>query len=188
MPSICCRSSEPKWTRPRRTSAAGWRFRRSGPRSKIADSAGLILRQFGLVGRFAGNWPRAALMAACTSRPAASTSRSRSNCRTIFVLPSWLVDVIWLTPAMRPNMRSSGVATEDAIVSGLAPGRSENTMMTGYSTSGSGATGIWRISHRASQQQRDRQQRSRNRALDEWGRDVHGLVPGLRSWDGSAYG
>ena len=26
-------------------------------------------------------------------------------------------------PAMRPNWRSSGVATEDAMVSGLAPGR-----------------------------------------------------------------
>ena len=28
----------------------------------------------------AGNWPRAALMAACTSRAAASMSRFRSNC------------------------------------------------------------------------------------------------------------
>ena len=28
-----------------------------------------------------------------------------------------------MTPAMRPNCRSSGVATDDAIVSGLAPGR-----------------------------------------------------------------
>ena len=28
-----------------------------------------------------------------------------------------------VTPAMRPNMRSSGVATEEAMVSGLAPGR-----------------------------------------------------------------
>ncbi len=45
-------------------------------------------------------------------------------------------------PAMRPNMRSSGVATEEAIVSGLAPGRLVNTMMTGYSTSGRGATGM----------------------------------------------
>ena len=35
-----------------------------------ATSAGLTLRQVGLVGRFAGNWPRAALMAACTSRAA----------------------------------------------------------------------------------------------------------------------
>src|SRR5690349_2476636 len=55
--------------------------------------------------------------------------------------PSWLVDVIWLTPAMRPNCRSSGVATDEAIVSGLAPGSPALTLITGYSTCGIGATG-----------------------------------------------
>ena len=49
--------------------------------------------------------------------------RFRSNCKTMFVEPSWLIEVIWLMPAMRPNMRSSGVATAEAMVSGLAPGR-----------------------------------------------------------------
>jgi len=44
-------------------------------------------------------------------------------------------------PAMRPNWRSSGVATADAIVSGLAPGRLAPTPMVGKSTCGSGATG-----------------------------------------------
>ncbi len=44
-------------------------------------------------------------------------------------------------PAMRPNMRSSGVATAVAIVSGLAPGRAAETVIVGYSTSGSVATG-----------------------------------------------
>ena len=34
-----------------------------------------------------------------------------------------LIEVISVTPAMRPNCRSSGVATAEAIVSGLAPGR-----------------------------------------------------------------
>jgi hypothetical protein len=57
------------------------------------------------------------------------------------VEPSWLVDVIWLTPAMRPNCRSSGVATDDAMVSGLAPGKPAFTLITGYSTCGIGATG-----------------------------------------------
>jgi hypothetical protein len=75
-----------------------------------------------LFGRFGGSWLRAALMAACTSRAAASMLRSRSNCSTIVVAPSRLVDVISVTPAMRANWRSSGVATEEAIVSGLAPG------------------------------------------------------------------
>src|SRR5690348_7026728 len=42
---------------------------------------------------------------------------------------------------MRPNWRSSGVATAEAIVSGLAPGSPALTEMVGNSTSGSGATG-----------------------------------------------
>ncbi len=44
-------------------------------------------------------------------------------------------------PAMRPNWRSSGVATAEAMVSGLAPGSPAPTEMTGNSTCGSGATG-----------------------------------------------
>ena len=42
---------------------------------------------------------------------------------------------------MRLNCRSSGVATAEAMVSGLAPGRFANTLMVGKSTCGSGATG-----------------------------------------------
>ena len=57
------------------------------------------------------------------------------------VLPSELLEVISLTPAMRPSERSSGVATDDAIVSGEAPGSDALTMITGKSTCGSGATG-----------------------------------------------
>src|SRR3954469_12624184 len=80
-------------------------------------------------------------MAACTSRAAALMSRFRSNCNVMLVLPSWLVETIWLTLAMRLNWRSSGVATADAMVSGLAPGRLAYTLMVGKSTCGSGATG-----------------------------------------------
>jgi hypothetical protein len=47
----------------------------------------------------------------------------QSNCSVMLVPPSVLVDVISVTAAMRPNWRSSGVATDDAMVSGLAPGR-----------------------------------------------------------------
>src|SRR5690348_734569 len=103
-------------------------------RIMIGASAGLTLRQFGRVGRFAGNCPSAALIDACTSRAAASMLRERSNCRVMLVEPNWLVEVIWLTPAMRPNCRSRGVATEEAMVSGLAPGRPAFTLITGYST------------------------------------------------------
>src|SRR4051794_40590103 len=44
-------------------------------------------------------------------------------------------------PAIRPNRRSKGVATEDAIVSGLAPGKPPVTEIVGKSTRGSGETG-----------------------------------------------
>src|SRR5580698_7837741 len=80
-------------------------------------------------------------MAACTSRAAASMSRSRANCRVTLVDPSELDEVISVTAAILPNWRSSGVATEDAMVAGLAPGKLALTEMVGNSTSGSGETG-----------------------------------------------
>src|SRR5690242_12732678 len=104
-------------------------------------SDGLFFRYPGLLGRFAGSWPRAALMAACTSRAAASIFRSRSNCIVICKEPVLLLDVISEIPAMRPKLRSSGVVTAEAIVSGLAPVRPTFTLMVGYSTWGRGATG-----------------------------------------------
>src|SRR5215468_5103868 len=55
--------------------------------------------------------------------------------------PSVLVEVISVIPAMRPNWRSRGVAMEEAIVSGLAPGNEPETLMVGKSTCGSGDTG-----------------------------------------------
>ena len=83
-------------------------------------------------------------MAACTSRAAALTSRSRSNCKVIDVVPNVLLDVISVTPAIRLRLRSSGVATADAMVSGLAPGRLAPTLIVGKSTCGSGDTGSWK--------------------------------------------
>src|ERR1700756_2738063 len=56
-------------------------------------------------------------------------------------LPSPLVEVIESTPAIAENSRSSGVATEDAIVSGLAPGSVVVTAIVGKSTCGRAATG-----------------------------------------------
>jgi hypothetical protein len=90
---------------------------------------------------FAGSWPRAALIAACTSRAAASICRSRSNCSVMFVEPCVDDEVISVTPAMRPNWRSSGVATDEAMVSGDAPGSPALTLIVGNSTCGSGDTG-----------------------------------------------
>src|ERR1035438_7872774 len=80
-------------------------------------------------------------MAACTSRAAASILRSRSNWRVMLVDPKELEEVISVTPAMRPNCRSRGVATDEAMVSGLAPGRFADTWMVGNSTWGRGDTG-----------------------------------------------
>ena len=57
------------------------------------------------------------------------------------VLPSDDEEVSSLTPAIAPRARSSGVATVDAMVSGLAPGSEAETEMVGKSTCGSGATG-----------------------------------------------
>src|ERR1017187_5990992 len=80
-------------------------------------------------------------MAACTSRAAASMLRFRSNCRVILVDPRLLDEVISVTDAMRGNWRSSGVATDEAMVSGLAPGKPACTEIVGKSTCGRGDTG-----------------------------------------------
>ena len=107
----------------------------------IGESAGFTLRKVGGLGRFAGSWPLEALMAACTSSAAPSIGRLRSNCSVICDEPMPLVEVICARPAMSENCRSSGCATFDAIVSGLAPGRLAETWIVGKSTCGSGATG-----------------------------------------------
>ena len=62
----------------------------------------------------------------------------------MLVEPSVLVLVMSVRPAMRPKRRSRGAAIEAAIVSGLAPGSCAVTMMVGYSTRGSAATGSWK--------------------------------------------
>ena len=58
-----------------------------------------------------------------TSCAAESMSRLKSNCSVMLVLPWLFVELIDVTPAMVENCFSRGVATDDAIVSGLAPGR-----------------------------------------------------------------
>src|SRR5690606_14928239 len=88
-----------------------------------------------------GSRLREALMAACTSRAAPLISRSRSNWMMIRVEPWLLRLLIWLTPAILPRDLSSGVATLEAMISGLAPGRLACTVITGKSILGSGETG-----------------------------------------------
>src|SRR5258706_16047882 len=91
-------------------------------RISTGASPGLALRNRGGFGRPAGRSLPAALIAARTSRAAASTLRERSNCTTIEVVPRDEVDVISVTAAMVPSRRSRGAATDEAIVAGSAPG------------------------------------------------------------------
>src|SRR5215468_9542018 len=104
-------------------------------------SAGLTLRNDGGVGMPGGNRGAACVIMACTSCAAASILRLRSNWSVIEVDPRALVDVIVVTPAMVENWRSRGVATADAMVSGLAPGRLADTRIVGNSTLGRSLTG-----------------------------------------------
>ena len=59
----------------------------------------------------------------------------------ICVFPSTLVDVIESIPAIVENCFSRGVATAEAIVSGLAPGSETETCIVGKSTFGKSLTG-----------------------------------------------
>src|ERR1700689_3231502 len=54
-------------------------------------------------------------------------------------------------PTIRPSCRSSGVATEDAMISGLAPGKLAEIEIVGKSTCGSAETGnCWKATAPAS--------------------------------------
>src|SRR5262245_12446741 len=85
-------------------------------------SAGLTLLYTGGVGRSFGKKLDAVLMAAWTCCSATSMLRSRLNWSVTSEAPDELVDVIRLRPGSWPNWRSSGVVTDDAMTSGLAPG------------------------------------------------------------------
>src|ERR1700685_148948 len=70
--------------------------------------------------------------------------RVKLHCSGILVVPRKLADVISVTPAILPNCRSNGVATDEAMISGAAPGRVAATDNVGKSTCGSADTGSTR--------------------------------------------
>src|SRR5512142_545073 len=107
----------------------------------IENSAGFTLRCVGGEGIDDGSERAAAAIADCTSCAAASMLRSSANWIVIDVAPDVDCDVIESTPAIVENCFSSGVATAEAIVSGLAPGRLADTWIVGKSTFGSALTG-----------------------------------------------
>ena len=84
-------------------------------------------------------------MAACTSCSAASMFRSRLNCSVICELPKLETLVICASDGICPNCRSSGVVTDDAIVSGARAGQAAwRRRWSGSRPAGSAATGSWR--------------------------------------------
>src|SRR5215472_13569047 len=100
----------------------------------MGESAGFTFWNEGGVGICGGNCPPAFEMADCTSSAAPSRLRERLNWMVMAVEPKVLVEVIESIPAMVENCFSSGVATDDAMVSGLAPGNEALTCMVGKST------------------------------------------------------
>src|SRR5688500_20369691 len=77
----------------------------------------------------------------CTSCAAASMLRLMLNWSVIWVRPSVLVELMESSPAVVVKFFSRGVATEEAIVSALAPGKLALTVMVGKSTVGRSLTG-----------------------------------------------
>ena len=84
-------------------------------------SAGLTFCRDGGAGICGGSCRAAFAIIACTSWAAASILRLRSNWRVMEVASGLLAELIEVTPAIVANCFSSGSATLDAIVSGLAP-------------------------------------------------------------------
>src|SRR3982750_1228605 len=89
---------------------------------RIGWSFGFVLLNVGWLGRSAGRFPCARLIAACTSVAAASMLLSRLNWSVRLQNPCLLELVINSKPGICMNCRSSGVAIVLATVSGLAPG------------------------------------------------------------------
>src|SRR5581483_4937544 len=110
----------------------------------MGESAGFTFWKVGGVGICGGSWPPAAVIADCTSSAAPSILRLRLNWMVMLVWPSEFVELMLSTPAMVENCFSSGVATEEAIVSGLAPGSDAYTWIVGKSTLGRSLTGRMR--------------------------------------------
>ena len=107
----------------------------------MAKSEGLTFRCVGGLGSDEGSERSAAAMADWTSCAAASMLRSSENWSAIVVWPEVDTEVMESTPAIVENCFSSGVATADAIVSGLAPGSCAWTCIDGKSTLGSALVG-----------------------------------------------
>src|SRR4030095_3000159 len=100
-------------------------------RNRIGWAGGFTFWDDGGDGMPGGSDRAARAIIDCTSWAAESMSRLRSNCSVMLVLPCPLLELIDVTPAMVENCFSRGVATDAAMVDGLAPGRLACTWMVG---------------------------------------------------------
>ncbi len=124
---------------------------------------------------FGGSCRATAEIADCTSRAAPSRSRDRSNCSVTCVEP-WADEELMLSrPAIVENCRSSGVATDEAIVSGEAPGRAAETWIVGKSTFGQVRDRQQPVRHHAEDEQARHHERRHDGPADEELGEVHDL-------------
>ena len=91
----------------------------------------------------------------------------------MLVLPCVLVELTESRPAMVANCFSSGSATADAIVSGLAPGRLACTWMVGKVDRRQVADRQQPIRHHAEHGDAQHDERRRDRPLDEERGEIH---------------
>ncbi len=108
----------------------------------IGASAGFTLRYDGGEVISTGRLREARSSAAWTSTAALSMSRSWSNSSVTCVRPCVEEELITFTSEIVANCFSSGVAIEEAMFSGLAPGRSAVTWIVGVSNLGNAAIGM----------------------------------------------
>src|SRR3954452_6266356 len=91
-------------------------------KNSTGKSAGFTLRKLGGIVISIGNRRCAIVNAVCTSSAAASMLRFRSNWIVITLDPCEEIEDIEETPGTVESWRSMTPATDDAIVSALAPG------------------------------------------------------------------
>src|SRR5580704_6390584 len=93
------------------------------PMKRMGWSAGFTFWTLGGAGRLGGSRRDTAAIADWVSCDAASILRSSTNCMVMLVVPRTLDDDMESRPGTVENCRSRMVATDAAMVSGLAPGR-----------------------------------------------------------------
>ena len=99
--------------------------------------------------------------------------------------PPALVEVIWLSPCISPNCRSSGAVTVVAITSGTGAGIKSDHLDRRIVHLGQSRNRQLGECHNARQQNCGHQQRGRNRPQNEWPGWTHG-APSVyqRMWPG----